>query len=671
MTFTPVHLAMGGRSEDLAVVAGAASLTYAQLGARADCIAASLRAAGCGPDCVAGILLDRGPDLVASMLGSLGAGAAFLPLDPRLPLERLRFQVADSGARAVITDQSLEAPDGVAIVDPRGTDAPAPPAPVHPRCTAYVIYTSGSTGTPKGVMVEHASLADFCRMAVTEFALTRSDRVLQFASPSFDTAIEEVFPALVAGAAIVPRDADLWDPATLRRKVAELGVTVLDLPTAYWHEVVSSGEIPDDPRLRLVIAGGEAMSSTALRRWREIAPAHVRLVNTYGPTEATVTATAEFDPAPDPAAGSVSIGRPVAGVRAHVMDERRRPAPEGELCLAGAGVARGYLRRPGLTAERFVPDPSGPPGSRMYRTGDRVRTASGARLDFLGRTDHQVKIRGYRVELGEVEAAICSQPGVVRAAAAVHPGPGGTPVLVGYVQGTASCDDLRDALAQTLPGYMVPAWILALDPLPMTPTGKLDRRALPVPGFGAQEARAAGTADERMLSDVVAEVLGSRPDLDASFTDLGGDSLVATRVVSRVRERAGVEISVGDVLCAGSLRDLARVIAGAAPTTAAPMMRARRDRPLPLSFAQQRLWFVEELGTSGAEYAISASARLSGCLDADALRRSLEEIVRRHEALRTSFESIGGTPVQRVAEPGPVDLPVTDLGFDASRRLHD
>ncbi|HYP24458.1 MAG TPA: amino acid adenylation domain-containing protein, partial [Actinomycetota bacterium] len=401
------------RPDAVAVVAPDGELTYGELDARSAAIAAGLAERGIGRGSVVALLVERSVAMVPAMLGILRAGCAYLPLDPSYPKERLRFLVEDSGAAAVIGQE------GPPEAQPRR------PYEIAPRDAAYVIYTSGSTGTPKGVVVEHAALARFVATISEELALTESDRVLQFASLSFDTAVEEIWPALVAGATLVLRDPHPWHPEEMRDKVAEHGITVLDLPTAYWHEVAGACadgiDVRDAPSLRLVVVGGEAMSADATRLWSSSGTG-ARLLNTYGPTETTVTATS-FDATSWHDSVAVPIGRPLPGVRAYVLDADSQPVPPGvtgELFVGGAGVARGYLGRPGATAERFVPDPWSPdPGARMYATGDLVRRGRDGVLYFAGRRDDQVKIRGFRVEPGEVEAALAAHPAVADAAVVV------------------------------------------------------------------------------------------------------------------------------------------------------------------------------------------------------------------------------------------------------------
>ncbi len=626
-------------SEAPAVVQGDVSLTRAELETRARRLAGALRERGVGPEDVVGVQVPRSPDAIVALLAVRHAGAAYLPLDPSYPPARIRAMVEDSGAKLVI-----------------GTDLPASAAgpeiePVarHPRSAAYVIYTSGSTGAPKGVVVEDASLAAFSATICRRFALTAADRVLQFASLSFDTAVEEIWPALDAGATLVLRDVELWDPEELCDRVDRQGITVLDLPTAYWHEIVRAGVDPTaSPSLRLVVIGGEAASPEAAGRWHAAAARpEVVLLNTYGPTETTVSATAH-----ELVAADAPIGRPLDGVRTHVIEE--------ELWIGGAGVARGYLGRPGMTADRFRPDPTAP-GARMYRTGDRVAVRDDGVLDFLGRTDDQLKIRGFRVEPREIETALGELPGVAQAVVRAFGSR-----LVAYVVPAGEIDTsaLRDRLAERLPPHMVPGAIVPLERLPLTPAGKVDRRALPdprtLPRPGAAPATEHPTSEQAAVAAAFAELLGVEAQATDSFFDLGGDSLLATRLISRLRRELAVGVPLRAVFEHPTVEGLARVIRTAGrsgePGEGPPLVAAGRPERLPLSFGQQRMWFVDQFDPDGSGDVLAGTARLHGRVDPGALRLALADLVARHEALRTSFPARGGEPVQVVAPTAVPEL---------------
>ena len=461
---------------------------------------------------------------------------------------------------------------------------------------AYVLYTSGSTGRPKGVVVEHRSLAAFTAAAVAGYGIAPGDRVLQFASMAFDTSAEEIFPCLAAGATLVLREEGMTaSAATFLAECGRLGITVLDLPTAFWHELAAAVDaegLAIPPCLRLVILGGEKALADRAALWLRHAPGG-RLVNTYGPTEATVVATrcdleelrsAAAGPLPDP-----PIGWPLPGTEAWVLDRRLEPVPPGvpgEIFLGGAGLARGYLGRPDLTAERFVPHPFGPRGGRLYRTGDRARRRRDGALLFLGRTDLQIKLRGYRIEPGEVEAALCSHPAVREAVVDLPRGAGGVPRLAAWVvpepEWSVSAADLRAFLKERLPDWMVPALFAEVGALPRTPTGKLDRRALPDPepaGAAAETYVPPGSELERTIAAVWLELLPvERVGLHDNFFEIGGDSLLLLSVHRRLREALGgaaAGMPVVDLFRFPTVAALARQLAGASAPSASSAGRIK------------------------------------------------------------------------------------------------
>ncbi|MFI8255317.1 amino acid adenylation domain-containing protein [Streptomyces filamentosus] len=576
----PARPVLRGFAEQVAARPGAPALecagsilTYGELDRASDALARRL-----GPVAgrVVGVLIEPSPSLVTALLAIWKAGAGYLPLDPAHPAERRRLMLGEADAVLLLTGGESPAPEaldlGVPVLAVDGTgDAPgrgtegAPPG-TDPDGLAYVLYTSGSTGAPKGVAVEHAALAERVRwMAGPEgYGLGPGDRIVQFASIGFDTHAEEIWPALTAGACVVLLPGGGRTLPDLLCEDAGRSVTVLDLPTAYWQELVSLGDrVPWPPALRLVVLGGSEARADAVARWRERHGGTVRLVNTYGPTEATVIVTAG-DLAGGPAGPGAPderrppLGRPLPGVRLYVLDERGGLLPagwEGELYIGGAGLARGYLGRPGPTADAFSRDPfaDGPDG-RMYRTGDRVRWRADGQLEFLGRADDQVKIRGHRIEPAEIEAALTAHPGVGRAAVLVRDGRR----LVAYAvprtapeEGPATgADELREHLALRLPAFMVPETVVLLDALPLTVNGKLDAAALPDPGpAGAAAGRLAPrTEAEELVVGLWREVLGV-PEVGVldDFLALGGDSLLVTRVAARIRADVGLDLSIRDV----------------------------------------------------------------------------------------------------------------------------
>ncbi|MFL5539208.1 MAG: condensation domain-containing protein, partial [Longimicrobiaceae bacterium] len=581
---------------------------------------------------------------------------------------------------------------------------------------AFVVYTSGSTGRPKGVGVQHAELARHCRAAAEAYGLGPADRMLFFAALGFDVLFEDVLVPLAAGAGVVVRGADLPSPAELAALVREHGVTALNLPTAYWHQLAGDAAARDALKggVRIVMPGGEAMRADAARAWAA-APGRGRLLNTYGPTEAVVTCAAfEVDDAFAEGADAIPLGRALGGRRVYVLDAALRLVPAGvagELCVSGV-LARGYLGRPGATAAAFVPDPfSGVPGARLYRTGDRVRWRTGTEsaevrecgsalnssaevrecesaltsdenqrtlapshsrtlvLEFLGRTDQQVKVRGFRIEPGEVEAALRAHPGV-REAVVEARGADEARRLVAWIVAAdgVTATGLKARLGARLAAWMVPSAFVFLDALPLTPNGKVDRRALPAPAAepGAGAAAAARTPTQEVLGAIWAEVLGvERVGPDDSFFALGGHSLLAMRMVARARTLLGVELPLRVVFEASTLRELAaRVDAlrgGGAAAAAPPLEPAPRGAELPLSYGQERLWLMETLSPGALAYAVSTPLAFAPDADAGVLARALDEVVRRHEALRTVFRAAEHGAVQEVRPPFAVSLPVSDL----------
>ncbi|HEU4407574.1 MAG TPA: amino acid adenylation domain-containing protein [Polyangiaceae bacterium] len=669
-----------------AVEGGGEALSYRELDRRADALAWRLRGLGAGPEARVGVCLERSPSLIVALLGVLKAGAAYVPLDPAYPADRLAFMLADSGAEVLVTRRALGArlpasPARPLYLDDVDADDAAPrgrpPPAASPEHLAYVIYTSGSTGRPKGVAITHRSAAAFVRWARLVFSERDLGGVLAATSVCFDLSVFEIFVPLSAGGTVLLAGNALDLPSLSYRD----RVTLLNTVPSAAAELVRAGGLPAS--VRVVNLAGEPLPLPLARAVYE-APHVERLYNLYGPTEDTTYST--FDLVERDAASPPTIGRPVAGTRAYVLDRHLRPAPpgvRGELYLGGAGLARGYLGRPGLTAERFVPDPFAPePGARMYRTGDLTRWLPDGRLEYFGRADHQVKLRGFRIELGEVEAALAAHPDVRQAAVLVREDRPGDRRLVAYVVPRGDAPPalaLRQHLARTLPDHMVPGAFVALAALPLTPNGKLDRRALPAPA-GAIEAAGGGggppeTAAEQLLADAFVEVLGvPRVGANDDFFALGGHSLLATRLVSRVRSAFGVELPVRAIFEAPTVAALAaRALAarGEGRALPPPIEPAPREGPLPLSFAQRRMWFLDRLHPGSVVYSMPSALRLSGPLDAEALRRALEALVERHEALRTTFEEQDGTPLQRVHPPGPRPLPTVDLSALDPERARD
>ncbi|HSF41241.1 MAG TPA: amino acid adenylation domain-containing protein, partial [Thermoanaerobaculia bacterium] len=664
----PVHRlfeAQVERTPDaVAAVFQGESLTYAGLNARANRLAHRLRSLGVGPEALVGVSLERSLDLLVAVLGILKAGAAYLPLDPSYPAERLAFMLQDSGAALV-----LDAPEEAGPARDPGN----PQGDAGPQSRAYVLYTSGSTGRPKGVQVPHSALTNFLAAMGREPGLRAGDVLLAVTSLSFDIAALELYLPLLAGARVeITSGEAAGDGRRLLALLRSSGATVVQATPATWGMLLEASWEETD-RLRLAMTGGEALRTDLAARLLQRAD---EVWNVYGPTETTVWSTAhrvEADSAP-----TVPIGRPIANTRLYVLDRLLVPRPAGapgELYIGGAGVARGYLGRPDLTAERFVPDPwSAAGGERLYRTGDLVRARPGGAFEFLGRVDHQVKVRGFRIETGEIEVALAAHP-AVREAAVVVRADGGDPRLVAYVvrrDGASSSDaelfaGLRELLGRSLPAYMVPGVFMALDALPLTPNRKVDRKALPVPERTAAMAFVApGNPVEEILAGIWADVLRlPRVGTKDNFFSLGGHSLLATQMISRVRTAFGVELPLRELFEAPTVAGLAerveRARGEAGSAAAPPLRRMAREGELPLSFAQQRLWFLDQLAPGNPFYNIPSNLRMSGPLDVRVLTASLDKVVRRHEGLRTTFVSSGGRPVQLIAPPGALTLPFVDL----------
>ncbi|HYN19992.1 MAG TPA: amino acid adenylation domain-containing protein [Thermoanaerobaculia bacterium] len=648
-----------------------------------------LRALGIGPEDRVALCAGRSPELVIGLLGILKAGAACVPLDPSHLSERLAFVLEDSGAVALATTSDLapRLPASIprVFLDQLGTEMSpvlAGVPPVHPEQLAYVIYTSGSTGRPKGVAVAHRAAAEHFAQVIRLYGLGPADRVLQFASPAFDVAMEEILPTLAAGAAVVLRE-ELWDTETLAGRLEDLGITVLNLPSAVWHAWAHDAvALPASPAgvpagLRLIIVGGEEVLTEPARQWLRTPLAAIPVLNGYGPTEAVITAT--LHPiAPDTLGDGamVPIGRPLPGRIGVVLDRRGNPVPPGaagELHLGGC-LARGYLNRPGLTAERFVPDPLGEPGSRLYRSGDLVRVRHGA-LEFLGRIDQQVKIRGFRIEPAEIEAALTAHPGVATAIVVVR-GVGNEKQLAALIVPTVpdaeppTAAGLRSFLEPRLPAWMVPTGFAFCDRrerLPLTSSGKVDRAAIARLSFDQRDPdEAPRTAVEQALAEIWQEVLNvERIGRGEDFFRLGGHSLLAMRLLSRIRASFGVDLRLRDVFTAPTLAAQAlhieQTLARPTPPNTEALQPTSSSQAAPLSFAQQRLWFLDRLMGGSAAYNVPMAFTLRGPgLRVAALAAALGEIVRRHEPLRTVFEPVGGEPVQIVTTPEP-RLPVADL----------
>ncbi|MCQ8242265.1 amino acid adenylation domain-containing protein [Rhizosaccharibacter radicis] len=680
------------QGDAVAIIHGSASLDYAGLDARANRIAAIVASHGIRPDDRVALCAARGIDTIAAMLGILKAGGAYVPVDPAYASARTRQVMEDARPVLLLADEAGRAAlrgagwNGTAATCPTvALDLPLPApaatqggaasdADVAPHHLAYVIYTSGSTGRPKGVMVEHRNVLHQVAALRDAYGLEPDERMLQFSSISFDMSVEEIFPALLTGATLVLRDEEcLHSPAAFAAFCAEHRITSLNLPSGFWAQIaLAPPDIELPPSVRRVASGGDAVSPAALAAWFGRRGHRPALFNAYGPTEATVNAALMRL---ENAHQSSCIGRPLPGSIIHLLDRFGLPVPPGEvgeIVIGGAGVARGYLGAPDRTAERFATDPSAP-DARLYRSGDLGRHDPDGRIEFLGRADHQVKIRGFRLETGEIEQRLLELPEVrevavlawgerpdQRLAAFVVPGEasGGGDA---DADADALLDRCRDALQGVLPDYMVPSAFIRLDALPLTASGKLDRKALPDPGlarFGRRDWEAPRDVAEQRLASLWQELLGlPRIGRHDSFFELGGHSLVAMRLLGRIREELGRTVPMRLLFEHPTLSGLAAALHVAAtadtntsePSAApAPIVPVPRDAAMMLSRAQQRLWFLSQLDDTGAAYHIPIVLRLAGEIDADVLRRGLDHLLQRHEALRTVFLSADGQPFATV-----------------------
>ncbi|MFC8436454.1 amino acid adenylation domain-containing protein, partial [Streptomyces sp. NPDC057253] len=674
--------------EAVALLSGDAEVSYAELDARANQLARLLVARGMGPESVVAVCMERGIEMVVALVAVLKAGCAYLPVDPEYPAERIADMLGDAAVQWALTTAAfagvlpehvaritVDDPDDATDIEAQPAYAPeVAPAPKNP---AYVIFTSGSTGRPKGVAIPHTGVVNRLQWMQARYGLTTEDRVLQKTPFGFDVSVWEFFWPLLNGAALVLAEpGGHRDPEYIADLIRQRRVTTAHFVPSMLETFLSVPMAAGCTTLRRVICSGEALSLPTQARFFELYD-DVELHNLYGPTEASVDVTA-WECRPTRTGGSVPIGAPIANTQVYVLDASLNPVPTGvggELYLAGEQLARGYVGRGALTAERFVASPFGA-GGRMYRTGDLARWTAHGQLEYLGRADEQVKIRGFRVEPGEAAAVLSACAGVAQVAVVTRVEEPGDTRLVAYVVPTEDAVHeelsarIRDAAADRLPEYMVPSAVVVLDELPLTLNGKLDRRALPAPNYGTaanDAARTPSTPQEEILCGVFAQVLGlPEVGVDDGFFAMGGHSLLATRLVSRVRAVLGVELPLRALFDTPTPAGVAALLSGADSARGALAARVRPER-IPLSHAQQRLWFLGQLAGPSATYNIAMALRLTGHLDREALEGALRDVVGRHEVLRTVFAGAAdGEPYQqilRVEEVG-FELPVLEVAPD-------
>ncbi|WP_438496405.1 amino acid adenylation domain-containing protein, partial [Paenibacillus sp. IHBB 3054] len=653
-----------------AVVYGEQQLTYAELNARANQLAWTLLGQGVGPDHIVAILMQRSAEMIIGVLGILKAGGAYLPIDPALPAERIQYMLADSGSQWLIGDETLLAEtafDGVKLGLMTARAETAATGTMHvgessiiyacnlgaisgPESLAYVIYTSGSTGRPKGVMAEHRSVANLTSMFKHYLQVTGDDRILQFASLSFDASVWEIVISLCSGAQlhIVPVEV-IHHLGEFEQYIRKNGITIMSLPPAYLLRMH-----PEQVRsLRTVVTAGSACPQEVVRKWSP----YVNLINGYGPTETTVGATMW------PADGAkeemtiVPIGKPMSNTRVYILDQEGRLLPmgvPGEICITGAGVARGYLNRPELTAEKFVDNPF-EPGARMYRSGDLARWLPDGNLEYLGRIDQQVKIRGYRIECGEIETQLMAHPQIREAVVVDRKDEQGLAYLCAYIVSDEAVPaaELRAHLVAQLPDYMIPSYFVAMDGIPLTANGKVERKALPAPDREAYSGgyEAPRDALETQLAELFAEVLGvNEVGIGDSFFERGGHSLKAMTLVSRIHQQLAVELPLWELFARPTVKALAEYVRSTEESDYGRIEPAAAQASYPLSSAQRRLYVLHEMEPESMRYNMPGVLELAGKVDADRLEQAIRSVIARHESLRTSFTWIGGEPRQQVHE---------------------
>ncbi len=684
------------RPDAVAVSHQGQSLTYAELNRQANSVARLLAVQGVGPEVTVAVLAHRGIELLISMIGVFKAGGIYLPLDPLYPVDRVRQVLRSSDSRVVLTSSRLaDKLDGIfeeevytpAILQIEELLASSeqqenPQVITGPGNLAYLIYTSGSTGMPKGVMIEHRGMLNHLYAKVSELRLGEADTIAETASQSFDISIWQFLAALLVGGRVhIVEEDEAHDPAGLLKESAEEEITVLEVVPSMLRAMLdemdwSAAYEAGFSGLKVLMVTGEALPPDLCRRWLSRKP-EIPIVNAYGPTECSDDVTHEkLERGPAEEETRVAIGRSLSNLRTYVVDKKGRQAPigvAGELCVGGIGVGRGYYNESGQTARSFIPDPyGGEAGERLYRTGDRARYRADGRVEFIGRFDHQVKVRGYRIELGEIEAALASHSEIKEAVAIVRNGSTGDQRLVGYVvarDGVAvEATELQRHLQERLPDYMVPSAFVKLDQIPLTANGKVDRKGLPEPQ--TTDSLSPDLSPLSPLQQIIAGLFSvilkrQHVRVDDNFFDLGGHSLLATQLVSRIRELLAVELPLRSLFESPTVSALAQAVerqrSSGRGLQSPPILAVSRHQRIPLSYAQQRLWFIQQLDPLASAYNMPAAIRFSGPVNLTLLAQTLSEIARRHEVLRTRLVTVNGQPVQVIDPPAEIELSACDL----------
>jgi amino acid adenylation domain-containing protein len=674
--------------EAIAVKSERGELSYGELDRRTARLARYLGNKGIGPEDVVGISTDRSAEMVIAMLGVLKSGAAYLPIEGSYPEERVRYMLEDAKVKALLTQGEAGKRWSDNRVTPQVIDLESdweqiiegredgPNLKVDGDNLAYVIYTSGSTGRPKGVMVRHGGLVNYLKWASEAYRIEEGEGAPVNSSAGFDLTVTSLYGPLVSGKKVDLLDEEEGIEGLAKALSREGEYSLVKITPAHLDILAQQMEdVEMEGRARVLVIGGEELRAVRLRHWHERARG-TRLINEYGPTEAVVGCCVYEVDGTEGVREAVPIGKPIANAQIYILDEELRPVPigvRGEIYISGAGLARGYLGKPELTADRFIPNQFGRVGGELlYRTGDVGRYLSDGNIEFMGRVDEQVKVRGYRIELGEIEAALNEHQGVEQSVVVARENERGDKRLIAYVVGEAmaATAELKKHVRMRLPEYMIPDVIMALEKMPVTANGKVDRKRLPsakgADRHAEREYVGARTPVEEMVANIFEDVLrGDRVGVHDNFFEIGGYSLLATQVVSRARKMLGVEIGVKRIFETPTVEGLAQLIENAIKTgekdETPPLVRAPRGGLLPLSFAQQRLWFLDRLAPNNPFYNISSALRLEGRLNLEALEFAINEIIRRHEVLRTRIEVEAGEPVQTIDEWKFRRLAVEDL----------